>query len=67
MLPSTKKRKNIVMKIPVRGFVDLAYTGIETRSISARAGIMYQCVPNSIIRACDVDVEALVSLGYFIR
>ncbi len=65
MLPSAKKRKNTITKLPVRGFVDLTYMGIVNRSISARTGTVYQCAPRSIIRACDIDVEALVSLGYF--
>ena len=65
MLPSAKKRKNITTKLPVRGFVDLVYTGSKGRSVSAKAGMVYQCVPNSIICACDIDVEGLVSLGYF--
>ncbi len=66
MLPRAKKRRNIVTKLPVRGLIDLIYTGTKPRSISARAGRVYQCVPGSIIKACDIDIEGLISLGYFI-
>ena len=65
MLP-TIKRKNLITRLPVRGLVDLTYTGTLKRSISARTGIVYSCAPSSIIKACDVDVEGLISLGYFI-
>ena len=64
MLP-TIKRKNITTKLPVRGFIDLTYTGTLKRSVSARTGTVYSCIPGNIVKTCDVDVESLVSLGYF--
>jgi len=63
----TIKRKNTITKLPVRGFIDLTYTGTLKRSISARTGTVYSCIPSGIIKACDVDVEGLISLGYFKR
>lgn len=65
MLPGGKKRKNIVAKIPIRSFVDLIYTGDIVRSISARTGKLYICIPDNIVRVCDVDVEPLILLGCF--
>lgn len=65
MLPSAKRRKNITTKLPIRGFVDLTYTGTKSRIISAKAGKLYNCTPNGTVKVCDIDVEGLVSLGCF--
>lgn len=65
MLPSAKRRKNIATKFPIRGFVDLTYIGTKNRFISAKAGKLYRCVPNSTVKVYDIDVEGLISLGCF--
>lgn len=67
VLPSVRKRiDRTVTKIPVRGFVELTYTGNVKKHIIAVAG-QYHCTPNSVMRVYDVDVEALLSLGCFVR
>jgi len=65
VLPSAKRRKNIITKPPIRGFVDLTYTGTKSRIISAKAGKLYNCIPNGTVKVYDIDVEPLISLGCF--
>ena len=60
-----KRPRLVPMRLPVLGLVDLTYIGTVTRSISAKAGITYSCMPDSVIQVYDIDVEGLVSLGYF--
>lgn len=65
MLPRAKRRKNLTTKLPIRGFVDLIYTGTVQRQILAKSGTMYYCLPDRIVKACDIDTQGLLSLGYF--
>ena len=61
-----KKINRTSARLPVRGYVELTYTGNVGRCITARAG-QYDCAPGTTVRVFDVDVEALLSLGCFTK